>query len=125
MLEVRGGDKTASEEAFTTISNAIKRGGTEGKRYAFVLSAVVASTILIMNVALFSGNYLFDLGLGDLVYPAVDGVTTILGGVFGIWAYPLMEVAPPMQTRLWRMAKFLGPVVIGLIVGGVTKLIFE
>jgi len=40
------------------------------------------------------------------------------------WLRPSVEVAPLGQTRLWKMTRYAGPVVVGIVAAGIGKLVF-
>jgi hypothetical protein len=53
------------------------------------------------------------------------GVVVALLTLSLFWVRPSVEVAPVGQTRLWRIAKFLGTTLVAIIVAGIVKALFR
>ena len=127
VLEVVGSDKAVVEDAFDAIRASIKRsaGKSEGPQLIIGLTVMYGMTALLV-AATASGLYLLKVPTDRIfLVTSVLGLLGIFGGaVLGTWVYPSLEVAPAGQTHLRRSVKFVGPIVITLIVGGVAKLLY-
>jgi hypothetical protein len=126
VLEVAGADEAAVKGAFASIRHSIKRGGREGKANASVRQVLYWATLLGVTAATASALYL--LKLSDASMGAYLATTFVVGLgaaiIVGFWVFPMIEVAPPGHTRLWRLVKFLGPAVVTVIVAGIAKLLY-
>jgi hypothetical protein len=76
--------------------------------------------------ALVFGLDLLKVPKGVIVWTAlVMGVLGLLGGFIpASWIFPSLEVTTGGQTRLWRVLKYVGPIVAGLIVTGIAKKLY-
>ena len=69
---------------------------------------------------------LYLLGLASEVALGISAMAGVLIGLLAwAWAYPSLEVAPQGDTRIWRMAKYLGAVLGGLIATAIGKALFQ
>jgi hypothetical protein len=131
LLDVGGSDSVAVEKAFTAVRAALRRGTRVGsRRHKAFYVILCGGFILVFAAAGFSGIY--AVGAQDLPvdptedFPTLTGL--LLGGSVALlavflarWLFPALEVASAGQSRMWRAFKFIGPVVLALIVSGAAK----
>jgi hypothetical protein len=133
VLEVYGSDEAWAEQALAAIRASIRRGGTAKGDPQAVVQAVIAITVSflvvgVITAAVASGLYLLKVHSAVIEFTAVGvGVVGLLADavVLGTWVFRSLEVAPAGQSHLSRAVKFLGPIVITLIVTGLGKLLFH
>jgi len=126
VLEVTGAEKTAVEEAFSLVRAALWRAGGQGeqRQAIFFTGGIIAVALMILAVA--SGLYL--LKVPDQVIKIAAGpmfvAGLVAGALLGTWVYPSLEVAPAAETHLRRTIRFVVPIVLTLILGGVAKALY-
>ncbi|MEJ7570429.1 MAG: hypothetical protein WKF41_19470 [Gaiellaceae bacterium] len=126
VLEVRGTDGEV-EARHMLIRRAILRGGTQREAIQVVMAFLLAGAGGTAAAALvLSGGYLLGVGGSETLLAAlsVGGIGWILGVYWGTWAYPSIEVAPIGQTNLRRLVRVVGPVLLTVILAGITKKLF-
>lgn len=126
-LSVIGDDQSAVDEAFTAIEAAVNRGhGRSEARQLVIMVAATFGVATAVTAGVISALYLLEIS-EDVVAVTwgVVGVCSLISGlVWGAWAYPSLEVAPAGQTNLARATKFIGPVILSLVLTGVGKAVF-
>lgn len=126
VLEVRGTDGEV-EARHMLIRRAILRGGTQREATQGVMAFLLAGAGGAAAAALgLSGGYLLGVGGSETLLAAiiVGAIGWILGVYWGTWAYPSIEVAPIGQTNLRRLVRVVGPVLLTVILAGITKKLF-
>jgi hypothetical protein len=134
VLMMDGTEQQSGQRTLDVIRAAIMRGTKVMSAQTLVMVAVVVGTVLTGAGMVSAALYLTKAieRPWDLM-TAPSGVATgflvlavfIAALVLAAWAYPAVEVAPMGQSRIWRIAKIVGAVAIPLILGGITKLLFE
>lgn len=126
-LRVIGDDQSAVDEAFTVIKAAVSRGHgrSEDRQVAIMIAATVAVATAV-TAGVVSALYLLEVPEDVVaVTGGVVGLFGLISGlVWGAWAYPSLEVAPAGQSNLVRATKFIGPVILSLVLTGVGKAVF-
>ena len=142
IVSADGVDSAKEREALEAVRNAIKRGGADrfDQRRAFLfgiqivaIAAFIASALAV--IFLTTGTNLLAEGIPVLVserenfismgaiFLALLTLATLCGAAVGLWAYPSLEVAERGETRLWRVARWLGGIAVTLAVAVVIKLV--
>ena len=126
ILEVAGRSEEI-ETRHAQIGRAVLRGGTEREAIQLALGLLLAFAAGVAAASfVVSGGFLVGL---DTTATAVTAITVgflgfFLGVYWGTWAYPSIEVAPIGQTNFRRIIRILGPVLLTVLLAGVTKKLF-
>jgi hypothetical protein len=112
-------------EARRTINAALRRGnGRIGSGTAVVLVGGGAAIALASTAV--SLGYLLKVDSDVTLYVAILAwLSGLVGGAFGgTWAIPALEIAPEGHTKIRRIVRFVGPIVLAIAIAGVTKKLF-
>lgn len=128
LLEVSGPDDEVVEKAFTRIRSAIRRGGTEGETpQSLITLATCFGSAAALTLGTAFGLYLLKMPGDVITFGSIGaaGLGFIGGAFFGTWMYPSLEVAPAGQTHLRRLLKFGVPIILTLVISGITKALYH
>lgn len=126
-LVVRGRYLTEVTAAFKAISASLRRGRSlpvaHRKWVVLPISYSVGLSILTAGA---SALFLLGVSRGTInwIIGVLLAVGLIVGGLWGSWLYPPLEIARHGQTNLSRVVKFGGPLVVGFVLSGLVKLAF-
>lgn len=116
-----------ADDARKEISVAIKRGASGWfQTVIFVLGAAAVGLVAYASI-----NYLTKVPQVQSIFRnsvlrgAFSYVPGVLFTVLLLFARRRAEIAEIGQTRLWRMIRFIGPVVTGVAIAAITKLLFK
>jgi hypothetical protein len=122
VASVLGESPTKVDLAQAALRAAILRGGADDGPRSLVPFLVLVMTFSLIVVGTMSFAFLalstVPTGPPALMIAAVGG---IVGVVFTSWAYPSLEVAAKSETRLWRLARYLGTATGSLLVAAIAK----
>jgi hypothetical protein len=126
ILGVRGEGQPSVEYAFAGMRAAIRRGGTETEFPATMVTLIMLVTAIAAAAGMASALYLLNVPVEVIfwVAGAVWIIGSVIGAVWGEWAYPSLEVAPSGQMNFARLVKFFGPLIATLIIGGIAKALY-
>jgi hypothetical protein len=109
------------------VVHAVQRGrALKSKREDLVHMIAGLLGAVVVSVATFSAFYLVEASGSAL---AIAGAAYLVVGIFlypvtYAWLNRSLEIAPLYQTRIWRAVKFVGPIVVGFIIAGITKWVY-
>jgi hypothetical protein len=127
VLDVTGESPEEVATALDLMKTATTRGSKRGVGFE--------TTVQLVSLLLFSGSliggavsvlYLFGVEPEAMVLPAAGALLLgiLFGMLWGTWLYPSLEVASHRQSKMWRVARVVGPIVTALVVTGVGKALF-
>jgi hypothetical protein len=125
LLEVRGRRKKAVERLFDAMAAATARGkplvaSTVATTAGFVVGIIAAPAAVVSALFLLTVSSSTSVLAGY----AAGFVGAVLGALGGTWVWPSLEVAPVGQTNLWRFVRVSAPILIALVLSGITKLLY-
>ena len=118
-------DPTRVKRVINDVSAAVIRGVPAKHLSVLFFFSVAAVTI----VAAISADYLINIPSKSVQHvlqnPVLRNALLAAPGVLPVllffFARPIVEVADAGQTRLWRMVRIIGPIIVGVIIAAIAK----
>jgi hypothetical protein len=122
-LAVTGLTGAAAERMFAVVQPAARRGDrTERDRQRELASRVLLAFTFLAGI--FSAGYLLDLS-DDTVRSVASPISGSIALICTAWLFPAIEVVPARETRRLRVLRIVGPIIVSVILAGVTKALWH
>jgi hypothetical protein len=121
-----GGDAAWEHDAGAALRATLARGGARiGPNAATGIGSGVGAVLgILLPLFLFVFGFV-DETAAFIIWVVIYVPVVIAFGLAGTWVIPSLEIQERDQTNLVRTAKVAAAVIVGLIVAGLTKLLFK
>jgi hypothetical protein len=120
-LVVDGPDDAAASRMFKVVQPAVRRGRTKSdQRHELAFRGLFGVTFAVGILSAFYLLGVHDRGVQQFSFP----LSILIAGACTGWLFPALEVVPSGDTKRLRVLRVVGPIVVSVILAGVTKKLF-